>query len=114
MTGKRFVFGLLISGASLLSPAAAESMPSPKEGLLVRKADADHIRQKLQSLHDEAVMVGKKGIRVDVAVSRMATLDIGKRHVEAGPDALNTSSRVMTILTGRPDFLERTRATGSR
>jgi hypothetical protein len=81
MTGKRFVFGLLISGASLLSPAAAESMPSPKEGLLVRKADAEHIRQKVQSLHGEAVMVGKKGIRTaaDNAVSQWPEL---KRAIE--------------------------------
>ncbi len=33
---------------------------------------------------------------------------------EVGPDALNTSSRLITILTGRPDFLASRVATGSR
>ena len=38
-------------------------------------------------------------------------------HIEApevGPEALNTSSRLITILTGRPDFLDSRVATGSR
>ncbi len=37
-----------------------------------------------------------------------------ERLAEAGPDALNTSSRLITILTGRPDFFDKIMATGSR
>jgi len=33
---------------------------------------------------------------------------------EVGPVALNTSSRFITILTGRPDFFDSRVATGSR
>ena len=33
---------------------------------------------------------------------------------EVGPEARNTSSRVITIFTGRPDFLASASATGSR
>ena len=33
---------------------------------------------------------------------------------EVGPEARNTSSRDITILTGRPDFLASTSASGSR
>jgi len=33
---------------------------------------------------------------------------------EAGPVASNTSWRVITIFTGRPDFRDSTAATGSR
>ena len=33
---------------------------------------------------------------------------------EVGPVARNTSSRVITILTGRPDFFDSSSATGSR
>ena len=33
---------------------------------------------------------------------------------DVGPEALNTSSRLITILTGRPDFLASRVATGSR
>src|ERR1700730_18827830 len=33
---------------------------------------------------------------------------------EVGPLALNTSSRLITILTGRPHFCDRASATGSR
>ena len=33
---------------------------------------------------------------------------------DAGPDARNTSSRVIVIFTGRPDFFDSTIATGSR
>ena len=38
-------------------------------------------------------------------------------HIEApevGPEALNTSSRLITILTGRPAFFDSAAATGSR
>ena len=33
---------------------------------------------------------------------------------DVGPEALNTSSRLIVILTGRPDFLASKAATGSR
>jgi len=41
----------------------AEKLPTPKEGLLVRKADADRIRKGLIDLQDDPTLVGKKGIR---------------------------------------------------
>ena len=46
--------------------------------------------------------------------SRRAPSLMRERVADAGPEARNTSSRDMVILTGRNDFLESSSATGSR
>ena len=46
--------------------------------------------------------------------SFLAPILMRKCAPEVGPEARNTSSRVITILTGRPDFLASASATGSR
>lgn len=66
------ICSLFIAGGWLCSVAAAEKLPTPKEGLLVRRADADLVREKLRLLQEGPAMVGKSGIRTvaDRAVSQ--------------------------------------------
>ena len=46
--------------------------------------------------------------------SRLAPILTQTVPPEVGPEPRNTSSRVIAILTGRPDFRDSTTASGSR